>query len=136
MIHAIYYRSRSCLAADADASAEVEAILAQARVKNDVAGLTGALVFSDHRFFQLLEGPAAALQATFDRIARDPRHGDVTVLYSGRRDARRFGGWSMAYVGRDPATLEACRGLSVEALPVLDRDASAGILRTMVEGVR
>lgn len=45
-----------------------------ARERNAEAGLSGALIFIDGWFVQVLEGPAPALCGTYGRILRDPRH--------------------------------------------------------------
>lgn len=50
------------------------AICRVARARNSGAELRGVLVFDGHRFGQLIEGPAPAVQALMARITRDPRH--------------------------------------------------------------
>lgn len=78
---------------------EIQAILAKSRANNRRAGVTGALLFSADCFAQVLEGPLAAVEQTFERIQCDRRHGTVTVLRCVRVPAREFGDWSMAYAG-------------------------------------
>jgi hypothetical protein len=100
---------------------EIEGILSTARAANARAGITGALLFNCAGFAQVLEGPLPAVGATFERILRDPRHGDVVVLESVPVTERAFPSWSMAFVGeaagakaaidRDPA--EAARVLAL-----------------------
>jgi hypothetical protein len=72
-------------------------ILFDARRCNTRDGITGALICRDDLFLQLLEGPEAAVEATFARIAADDRHVEVRRLT--RRmipdDARMFGAWAM-----------------------------------------
>lgn len=60
--------------------------------------VTGALLFNASCFGQ--EGPLPTVQATFERIQRDERHGDVTPLDLGPAERRGFAAWSMAFVGR------------------------------------
>lgn len=55
-------------------TAEVYAIIRRAHAGNGAAGVTGALVFLDGWFAQVLEGPSPALEACLGRIRRDPRH--------------------------------------------------------------
>ena len=78
--------------------ADVSAILAKAQANNTRDGLSGALLkYADH-FIQALEGPPESVQRCFERISRDPRHRDVTVL---RREAvaqRSFRRWNMRHV--------------------------------------
>jgi hypothetical protein len=47
-------------------------ILSTSRRNNDRAGVSGLLVAGGRRFLQALEGPAAAVLATYARIAADP----------------------------------------------------------------
>jgi hypothetical protein len=57
-----------------------------------------------------LEGPRASIELIFERIQRDPRHGDVTVLESGTTEQREFPDWAMAHV--QPPSEEQAEGLS------------------------
>ena len=57
-------------------------------------------MFNDGAFAQVLEGPRRGVEDTFERIQRDPRHGDVTVLQCGPAESRGFANWSMAFVGQ------------------------------------
>src|SRR5688500_6229990 len=43
-------------------------------------GITGALICDDRWFAQALEGAEAALSITFEKILRDPRHCDVSLV--------------------------------------------------------
>ena len=79
--------------------AEVDRILATARRCNTGASVTGAMLFNEDWFVQLLEGEKDAVRATFERIAADPRHDEVEILFEGSTAERRFPEWSMAFVG-------------------------------------
>jgi hypothetical protein len=99
----VYYsRNRS----SGDVGAEIEAILAASRRNNAMAGVTGALLFNSGCFGQVLEGNRRAVEATFERIQCDARHGDVSLLAFERVAARAFGNWSMAFVGNRRADAE------------------------------
>lgn len=93
------------------APSEIEWILATARLANRQNGITGLLLYNGHRFLQHLEGPAAAVEETFARIQRDPRHRGIVVL--GRKEAefRAFSSWSMAFERVDSATPERHQAL-------------------------
>lgn len=67
---------------------------------NERDDVTGALVCRQDVYLQLLEGPAKAVQATFDRIRRDDRHLEVTLHVSNTVPSRMFGAWAMLH---DPA---------------------------------
>ncbi len=55
------------------------------------------LLFNGKRFLQVLEGPADAVAATYNRISQDPRHRGQVVLSRKSVSQREFGEWSMAY---------------------------------------
>ncbi|HJE23619.1 MAG TPA: BLUF domain-containing protein [Methylorubrum populi] len=78
-------------------------ILAASRANNARVGVTGALMFNAGCFAQVLEGPEAAVETTFERIQQDERHGEVSLLAFEAVEARLFTGWSMAYVGASKA---------------------------------
>ena len=60
-------------------------------------GVTGALLFNEDLFAQVLEGPLEAVEQIFEQIQRDQRHSDVTILESGPAVERDFPEWSMAF---------------------------------------
>jgi hypothetical protein len=68
-------------------------IVTRARARNAREGITGLLVFDGMHFWQHLEGPAEAVNALMQRLAADPRHVQMRVVYSGattQRHYRRF----------------------------------------------
>lgn len=102
------YLSKNLIEGDeADRNAEVAKILASSRANNRRDGVTGALLFNACYFAQVLEGPRPAVEATFQRIELDPRHGHIAVLGNKEVQERVFGDWSMAYVDPHPERTEA-----------------------------
>jgi hypothetical protein len=79
---------------------ELESILDRSRQNNVLVGVTGALMFSAGYFVQVLEGAQGAVEATFERIQQDLRHGDVQLVDFSPVEERTFENWSMAYAGR------------------------------------
>lgn len=75
--------------------ADMETILQISRRNNERAQVTGLLIFDGKRFLQALEGPMEAVEATFSRIAVDPRHRALVKLSSRHVTDREFGDWSM-----------------------------------------
>ena len=69
----------------------VKDIVAVSRRTNPARGITGALLFDGEHFGQLLEGPEPDVTALMQRIETDPRHHQVTLLFSGPADAARDG---------------------------------------------
>jgi hypothetical protein len=98
MIDSLLYVSRPALRSDSDGS-EIQDILAVARPRNQSLGVTGALIFTNDNFAQLLEGPADAIDQLMTSIRQDPRHKDVRTVREEKDVTRRFDGWHMAYNG-------------------------------------
>lgn len=59
-------------------------------------GITGALLYRNGRFLQMLEGPEGAVRSLFAHIAADPRRA-IDVAADHRTPTRRFTTWSMGY---------------------------------------
>lgn len=97
-LHSLAYFSRSAMSELGGTShVELGRILASARRNNIKQGVTGALIFSDDYFAQVLEGPREAINAIFEGIECDPRHSHVTVIHFKPVQTRRFSNWSMAF---------------------------------------
>lgn len=95
----VYYSANRIANVPGAFDGELEDILAKSRRNNRLVGVTGALMFSAGYFGQVLEGPQAAIEATFERIQQDARHGDVSLLAFAPVADRAFESWAMAYVG-------------------------------------
>ena len=99
-IYRLVYTSRNLLqGTDDERVAVVAQILATSQRNNAKVDVTGALLFNSGSFAQVLEGPRVAVEATFERIQRDPRHSDVSVLQCEPVESRGFPNWSMAFIG-------------------------------------
>ncbi len=95
LVQLVYY-SRNMLKDDDKGQLQLlREILATARRKNVEGDVTGYLIFDKAWFIQILEGDRAQVQATYQRIARDPRHTGVTLLDMKAVKARTFRSWSM-----------------------------------------
>ncbi|WP_375250436.1 BLUF domain-containing protein [Sphingomonas sp.] len=101
---------------------DCHAILRQSRPNNGIDGITGILWTDGDRYLQLLEGPPDSVARTFDRILRDPRHTEVSVLRDDMCVDRQFGDWTMAALP-DEAPDDAAGRLSV-LLHAVDADVS------------
>jgi hypothetical protein len=99
-LHALCYFSRNrIMGPNGPDRAELAQILGSARHNNRQFGVTGALLFTEVYFAQILEGPLGPVETIFERIQCDLRHSDVTVLSFQPIAQRRFAGWAMAYAG-------------------------------------
>ena len=66
---------------------------------NDRDDLTGTLLVGRRSFLQVLEGDFEAVNATFARIVRDPRHRRVQLVSFAVVEERMFDEWQMRGVG-------------------------------------
>jgi len=87
---------RSTLAADQSPTV-ISKILLRARAHNAAHGITGLLVFDGMHFLQHFEGPPDAVRPLMARIAADPRHTGVQVLYEGLLAQRRYHRFDMGF---------------------------------------
>lgn len=112
-------------------SATLAGILLDARRCNARDGITGSLVCREDLYLQLLEGPEAAVEACFARIAKDDRHLNLRLISRGRGRARLFPHWAMRddparswmWSAADVAAGAADRATADEALAIFERIA-------------
>ncbi len=105
-LYRLVYCSHNRIAGTAEqVTEEIQQILTTARTKNAHRGITGALLYNDGNFAQVLEGPLAAIEGVFETIQCDPRHSEVTVVQSGTITGRQFPDWSMAFAGSSTAPI-------------------------------
>jgi hypothetical protein len=110
--------------------AMLNGILSISRRNNRRDGLTGALVCRRDIYLQLLEGPEAAVEATYARISGDDRHLAITRLTSEPAEARLFPDWAML---DDPARSWLWNEAQVAAGAVAD--ASTSEVRAVFERI-
>jgi hypothetical protein len=84
--------------------AKVRDVAAQAARRNAAAMLSGSLLYVNDSFVQVLEGPAHAVEQTFEAICCDFRHDDVKLIDLVPIKERIFPEWSMAFLGFDAET--------------------------------
>ncbi|MEO8935475.1 MAG: BLUF domain-containing protein [Burkholderiaceae bacterium] len=94
-------------------SEDLEEILEHARCSNATRGITGALVYGEGIFLQILEGDRVTVNDLMVKILRDLRHEAVTVLREGEIPSAIFVGWKMAYISATTEQVAKWAGLSV-----------------------
>lgn len=108
MTYQIMYSSQSTLPMSLSG---LEQILRDARSGNEARNVTGALVYVEGVFFQILEGSEEVVRSVMANIARDSRHHSVKVFYEAEVDAPSFGTWRMAYLSPTPEEVSSWAGL-------------------------
>ncbi len=91
----LIYASRQNLPPGAALDEVVSDIIAASIRNNREQSITGLLLVHGGWFVQALEGPGAAVQDRYERIAADPRHAGAKVLEIEPASARAFGDWNM-----------------------------------------
>ncbi|MCU0919418.1 MAG: BLUF domain-containing protein [Burkholderiaceae bacterium] len=109
MTYQIIYSSKSATPMQMD---ELEELLEHARTSNAEKGITGALVYVDGVFLQVLEGELDTVRELMEKISKDYRHETVTVLKEGATPAASFSDWEMAYVSATRQQVAEWAGLS------------------------
>lgn len=112
MTYQIVYSSEASTPMQTD---DLEEILGHARSRNAARGITGALVYAEGLFLQILEGDRAEVEDLMARIRRDVRHETVVVLREGEIPLPMFGHWKMAYVSATPQQVARWAGLGAGA---------------------
>ena len=93
-MHHIIYLSRATRSMSDD---ELASLLTQAREANATKNITGALVYGDGQFMQIIEGDEATLAMLYAKLLQDERHGQVFKFADKPIAQRSFADWSMAY---------------------------------------
>ncbi|SON54471.1 Sensors of blue-light using FAD [Hartmannibacter diazotrophicus] len=63
------------------------------------SGLSGALIFNDRHFVQVMEGERSMLTRSVLNIIKDERSRDVVLVKAAPISVRRFPGWTVGYAG-------------------------------------
>lgn len=78
-------------------SDDLDRLLLDARTHNAVAGVTGALLYGNGRFFQYFEGLDADVAGVYERIRSSTLHKDMVELERRETPDRRFRKWFMGF---------------------------------------
>jgi hypothetical protein len=76
---------------------DVVSILVQSRANNVELGLSGALLFHQGKFIQILEGPEDEVLKKYRTISLDPRHRNIHELSRETTETRQFPEWTMGF---------------------------------------
>lgn len=91
---------------------ELSDLLRQSRLHNLQAGITGILLHSQGSFFQVLEGEQNLVDDLVARIARDPRHANLTIIIREPISRRSFADWTMGFADVAPHEVGSIVGLN------------------------
>ena len=108
MTYQVIYSSR---ALEQLSLADLESILVDAREGNKKRGITGALIFVEGIFLQILEGERDAVHDLLGSIRKDSRHSELHVIYEAEIEHAMFSAWKMAYLSASPGLIAAWLGM-------------------------
>lgn len=92
------------------ANEELRDMLTFARKNNAQNNITGMLLYKSTFFIQVLEGSPENITQLYSKIKQDPRHENVTLIYSEPIAERAFDKWSMGFNILDDVSLKNMEG--------------------------
>ncbi len=75
---------------------DIEQILERSVANNQKLGVTGVLLYSQSRFLQYIEGDFRTIMTLYEKIKKDERHYDATMIALMPISKRVFPNWQMA----------------------------------------
>ena len=79
----------------------IDQLLERSKQNNATRGITGAMIYANGYFMQLIEGPQIAVDKLYSAIEADPRHEVLSLLHSQEIKDRHFSDWAMEYRDSD-----------------------------------
>lgn len=111
-------------------------LLEASRRRNEAAGITGFLLYTNGLFCQVLEGPPEAVRTTFAHIQADARHAQVRVVLDEVTATRRFNAWTMRFgTTTAPETAAAIHRCLVAPRPANGASGNAAGAHVLLEAL-
>tara|TARA_B100002019_G_C20936554_1_gene434704 strand:+ start:229 stop:636 length:408 start_codon:yes stop_codon:yes gene_type:complete len=79
----------------------IDQLLERSKQNNATKGITGAMIYANGYFMQLIEGPQIAVDELYSAIEADPRHEVLSLLHNQEIKDRHFSDWAMEYRDSD-----------------------------------
>ena len=79
----------------------IDQLLERSKQNNATKRITGAMIYANGYFMQLIEGPQIAVDKLYSAIEADPRHEVLSLLHSQEIKDRHFSDWAMEYRDSD-----------------------------------
>jgi hypothetical protein len=61
--------------------------------------ITGALIFENNKFGQVIEGPEHVIESLWEKIQKDDRHKNIRLIERKSIGSRSFQKWTMVFQG-------------------------------------
>ena len=95
-------------------------LLYHSYLRNTSMGITGALIFENNRFGQVIEGPRTQIEDLWEKIQKDTRHKNIRLIESKSIENRSFSKWTMVFQDSE----EVAKNLSEVAVAVAVEDVN------------
>ena len=79
----------------------IDELLERSKRNNATRKITGAMIYANGYFMQLIEGPQIAVDELYSAIEADPRHDVLSLLHNQEIKDRHFSDWAMEYRDSD-----------------------------------
>ena len=79
----------------------IDELLERSKRNNATRKITGAMIYANGYFMQLIEGPQIAVDELYSAIEADPRHEVLSLLHNQEIKDRHFSDWAMEYRDSD-----------------------------------
>ena len=89
---------------------------------NQALGITGALIYENNKFGQVIEGLEKDIEALWQKIQKDSRHKNVRLIEFKRISERSFSKWTMVFQGNE----EIAKTLPEVSVAIEDVDFPVG----------
>jgi len=74
-------------------------LLYHSYLRNLKLEITGALIFENNQFGQVIEGPEDVIESLWEKIQKDDRHKNIRLIERKSIDSRSFQKWTMVFQG-------------------------------------
>ena len=79
----------------------IDELLERSKRNNATRKITGAMIYANGYFMQLIEGPQIAVDELYSAIEADPRHEVLSLLHNQEIKDRHFSDWAMEHRDSD-----------------------------------
>ena len=79
----------------------IDELLERSKRNNATRKITGAMIYANGYFMQLIEGPQIAVDELYSAIEADSRHEVLSLLHNQEIKDRHFSDWAMEYRDSD-----------------------------------
>ncbi|ODN69609.1 BLUF domain-containing protein [Methylobrevis pamukkalensis] len=99
----VFYSENVGLKSERPSAEHIKSILLSCSRYTFASGISGALIFNESWFVQVMEGERGLTTRSMLSLVQDPRHRAPVLIRAASVDERRFPGWTVGYAGHSEA---------------------------------